>query len=445
MDIQTQPEPGYFQRNRVFFKGIVIGILMLIMLIPAALVNELVRERKMRQFQIAEEVSSKWSGEQSVAGPYIHVPFDVSVKTGDKIETVKQHFILLPESLDVNGTIDHTIRKRSIYDVLLYKASLKFTGGFVIKLPEGVDSSTVRWKEARLCFNLSDFRGIEEKIVVNYDGKEHELAPGLPTEYVGAKGLSAPFSIGAEDLSSEVAFGTRMKLKGSDNIRFLPLAGNSTFNMKSSWHSPSFSGSVLPDTRTVSDSGFTAEWKFNKANLPFGTVLRDDNKPLDLDISFGIALLQPTDQYAKTERCAKYAILFIGLTFGLFFIVEITRKKPVHPIQYILIGIALAVFYTLLLSISEFLHFDVAYLISAVAVVTMISLYSRQLFRNTQSSLLTGGILTLLYSFIFVLIRLEDTALLVGSIGLFIVLGIVMYSSRKIDWYGTENAEKTNS
>lgn len=445
MDIPTQTDPGFFQRNRVFFKGIIIGILMLIMLIPAALVNELVRERKMRQHQIAEEVSSKWSGEQSVAGPYIHVPYDVIVKTGDKVETVKQSFILLPESLDVNGTIDHTIRKRSIYDVLLYKASLKFIGGFVIKLPEGIDSFNVRWKEARLCFNLSDFRGIEEKIIVNYNSVEHELAPGLPTDFIGTKGLSAPIVIGPQDLGRDVPFGTRMKLKGSENIKFLPLAGNSTFNIKSSWHSPSFSGSVLPDTRTVSDSGFTAEWKFNKANLPFGTVMSTDNKPLDLDINFGITLLQPTDQYAKTERCAKYAILFIGLTFGLFFIVEITRKKPVHPIQYILIGIALAIFYTLLLSISEFVHFDVAYLISSVAVVTMISLYSRQLFRNNQSSLLTGGILTLLYSFIFVLIRLEDTALLVGSIGLFIVLGIVMYSSRKIDWYGTGNVDKVKN
>src|SRR4029078_9724184 len=151
---------------------------------------------------------------------------------------------------------------------------------------------------------------------------------------------------------------------------------------------------------------------------------------------FGITLLQPADQYTKTERSVKYAILFIGLTFGLFFIVEITQKKPVHPLQYILIGLALVIFYTLLLSISEFIHFDIAYLISALAVIPMITLYSKQLFNNARSSLLTGGIITLQYAFIFVLIRLEETALLVGSIGLFIVLGLVMYASRKIDWYG---------
>ena len=220
---------------------------------------------------------------------------------------------------------------------------------------------------------------------------------------------------------------------------FLPLSGNSTYLIKSTWASPSFTGSVLPDIRSISDSGFSAQWKFNKANLPYGTVLKDIN-PNELDINFGITLLQPADQYAKTERSVKYAILFIGLTFGLFFIVEITRKQSVHPLQYILIGLALVIFYTLLLSISEFIHFDIAYVVSAVAVITMITLYAKQLFDNWRSAFLAGGILAMQYAFIFVLIRLEDTALLVGSIGLFIVLGLVMYASRKIDWYG-KNAQ----
>lgn len=444
MEIPVQPAQNYFQRNRVFFKGIVIGILMLIMLIPTAFVNSLVSERKMRQQEIVSEVSGKWSGAQTVSGPYISVPYDYTSMLADgKTETTSRNFIILPETLDVNGTIKHTILKRSIYNVLLYNASLKFTGGFIIKLPAGVDAKDVRWNDAQLCFNLSDFRGIEEKIIINFNGKEHELSPGLPTEYFGRKGLSAPVQISPNDLSANIPFGTRMKIKGSEVINFLPLAGNSNYNLSSSWPSPSFTGSVVPADRHITDTGFAATWKFNKANLPFNTVIVDDGKQADLDFDFGISLLQPTDQYAKTERCAKYAILFIGLTFGLFFIVEITRKKPVHPIQYILIGLALAIFYTLLLSISEFIHFDIAYLISAVAVVTMISLYSKQLFRNMRSVTLTATILTLLYSFIFVLIRLEDTALLVGSIGLFIVLGIVMYSSRKIDWYNTGTTEKS--
>lgn len=436
MEIPIKPEPGFFQRNKVFFKGITIGILMLFMLIPTAFVTSLVQERKMRQQEIVGEVSSKWAYAQTVAGPYLNVPYThVYTTTAGRAETERKSFIILPETLDATGNIEHSIRKRSIYSVLLYRADVRMKGMFNVKIPEGVDSANILWNEARVCLNLSDFRGIEEKIVITVNEKDLELAPGLPIEYFGTKGLSANLPDGKN--LSQLSFSTNLKIKGSETLNFVPIAGNSTYSITSTWPNPSFTGSVLPDTRNVSDSGFSAEWKFNKANLPFTTTITEVQKPANMDIDFGITLLQPTDQYAKTERCAKYSILFIGLTFGLFFIVEITRKRPVHPIQYILVGLALAIFYTLLLSISEFIHFDIAYFISALAVITMISLYSIQLFKNARSTLLTTGILTMLYSFIFVLIRLEDTALVVGSIGLFIVLGIVMYSSRKIDWYGT--------
>jgi inner membrane protein len=430
------PEPNFFQRNKIFFKGIIMGFLILVMIIPTVFVSNLVYERKMRQKEIVREVSDKWSGAQTISGPYLYVPYKNIVKYSDgKVEEVPANFWILPEELNVSGNIDEQLRKRSIYNVLLYRATLKHLGSFNIRVPKDVDSSTIVWKDVQLCYGISDFRGIEEKIVFNFKGKEYELAPGLPANTISKKGLSVPVELDANDINQAISFGSRTKIKGSEEITFLPLSGNSHFTINSKWPSPSFSGSVLPDERKVSDSGFTAEWKFNKANLPFNTVLKDQNAA-DLDFHFGILLLQPSDQYAKTERSVKYAILFIGLTFGLFFIVEVTRKKPVHPLQYILIGLALVIFYTLLLSISEFIHFDIAYLISALAVVTMITLYARQLFNSTRSSLLTGGIVTLQYTFIFVLIRLEDTALLVGSIGLFIVLGLVMYASRKIDWYG---------
>jgi inner membrane protein len=434
------PEPNFLQRNRIFFKGIVMGFLILVMIIPTVFVNNLVNERKLRQREVVREVSDKWSGAQTIAGPYLYVPYKYILKKPDgKEDEVVANFWILPELLNVNGTIDHQLRKRSIYNVLLYRANLKHVGNFIIRLPKDVDSSSIIWKDIQLCYGISDFRGIEEKIVVNFKGKEYELAPGLPSSAISKKGLSVPVELGIDDVNQTINFGTRTKIKGSEEITFLPLSGNSLFSVSSKWPNPSFTGSVLPDERKISDTGFTAEWKFNKANLPFNTVLTDQSAT-DLDFRFGITLLQPADQYAKTERSVKYAILFIGLTFGLFFIVEVTQKKPVHPLQYILIGLALVIFYTLLLSISEFIHFDIAYLISAVAVIMMITLYSKQLFNNARSSLLTGGILTLQYAFIFVLIRLEDTALLVGSIGLFIVLGLVMYASRKIDWYG-KNAQ----
>ncbi|HUQ64911.1 MAG TPA: cell envelope integrity protein CreD [Flavitalea sp.] len=430
------PGPNFYQRHKIFLKGMIMGFLIIIMIIPTVFVSNLVYERKSRQQEIVNEVSSKWAGEQTITGPYLYVPYTtVNVTGAGKTEEFIQHFWILPEVLNVNGYIDHQLRKRSIYNVLLYNANIKSTGNFIIKIPKDVGPDKIRWSDAQICYGISDFRGIQEKLIVNFKGKEYELAPGIPSPSISKKGLSAPVELSIADVNGSIPFGMRTKIKGSENINFLPLSGNSVFLINSSWASPSFNGSTLPDTRNVSDSGFAAEWKFSKANLPFNTVMKDANAA-DLDISFGITLLQPADQYVKTERSVKYAILFIGLTFGLFFIVEITQRKPVHPLQYILIGLALVIFYTLLLSLSEFIHFDAAYLASSVAVITMITLYAKQLFGNWKPALTAGSILTLQYGFIFILIRLEDTALLVGSIGLFIVLGLVMYASRKIDWYG---------
>ena len=176
-------------------------------------------------------------------------------------------------------------------------------------------------------------------------------------------------------------------------------------------------------------------WKFNQANLPFAAVMKQGTVAQN-KMAFGVSLVQPADQYAKTMRSVKYAILFIGLTFALFFIIELMQRKPLHPVQYVLVGLALIIFYALLLSLSEYIVFDYAYALAALATILLIALYAHGHFKNIKTSALLFCLLAVLYAFIFVLIRLEDTALLVGSIGLFIVLALVMYASRKINWYG---------
>ncbi len=247
--------------------------------------------------------------------------------------------------------------------------------------------------------------------------------------------MSAPVSLALADEGKKLSFNINLKIKGSEQLHFIPLSGDSRFTLQSTWANPSFDGNNLPSVRKVTDTGFAATWNFNKANLPFGTVLQDFKFDLDT-LAFGVTLIQPADGYAKTNRCIKYAILFIGLTFSLFFIVELLQKKPVHPVQYILVGLALTIFYTLLLSISEFILFDLSYLIAAVATIMLISTYAYGHFHSSKTAGIFGGMLTLLYSFTFVLIRLEDTALLIGSIGLFIILALAMYASRRINWYG---------
>lgn len=431
-----ESNPVSLNANRTMIKGIITGVLILVMLIPTVYITNLVNERKIRQQEVAAEVSSKWSSSQTLTGPYLYVPYKTYLPLKDgKVQEGQDHFWILPDNLTTYGNIKHEIRQRSIYKVLLYRADLKESGNFIINTPANVNNEHIQWEEAKLCFGLSDVKGIEEKLSIRLNEEDYELSPGLPTTEISERGLSAPVKINTVTIDSSLAFSMNLKLKGSEQLHFVPLAGNSSFSLQSTWPNPSFDGNNLPTERSVTQDGFTSKWTFNKANLPFGTVLQ--NFRFDLNaIAFGVTMLQPADQYAKTSRSVKYAILFIGLTFSLFFVVELMHKRPIHPVQYILIGIALVIFYTLLLSISEFIMFDNAYLIASVATILLISLYAQNHFKSWRSGGLFGLILTALYGFIFVLIRLEDTALLVGSIGLFIVLALTMYASRKVNWYG---------
>lgn len=441
-DFLKWPRKGLSVSTRILIKAFITGVLILMMLIPTVFISNLVTERQQRQSKVTAEVSGRWANKQVLSGPYIYLPYKIATLDKDKkAAEVLNHLIIIPDYLDVNGQVSHELRLRSIYKVLLYRAGIHNTGNFYFKLPKEIDKGLIQWQDAKICFSLSDFKGIEERLIVNFNGSDYELSPGLPSEEIGSKGLSAPIAISVMDEGKKLGFNMNLKIKGSEQLHFVPLSGDSRFTIKSGWTNPSFDGNNLPSVRTITDSGFTATWNFNKANLPFSTILRDFKFDLDA-LAFGVTLIQPADSYAKTDRCIKYAILFIGLTFSLFFIIELMQRKPFHPVQYILVGLALVIFYTLLLSISEFIVFDLSYAIAALATILLISTYAYSHFRSSKSAGIFAGVLTLLYSFTFVLIRLEDTALLIGSIGLFIILAIAMYASRKINWYGEVAAVK---
>ena len=421
--------------NKILIKAIITGVLILVMLIPTLFVTNLITEREERQKEVVKEVSSKWAEPQTITGPVLYIPYNENVTGNDgKVEKLSKQLFFLPEDLFVNATMLPEERPRSIYKVLLYKSITSSKGDFILKLPGGIDTASLQLSEAKIFMGISDFKGIEEKISINFNGNILDLLPGLPTIEFDSFGLSAPINLSGTDFDKKIVFDMLLKIKGSGQLHYLPLAGNSNFSIQSSWSDPSFDGNILPGERQVTDKGFIAKWTFNKANLPFGTTL-NEFKFNKNNFAFGVTMVQPADQYAKTMRSIKYAILFIGLTFCLFFIVELMQKKPFHPVQYILVGLALIIFFTLLLSISEFLLFNTAYLIASAATVLLISFYAKGHFKSWKTAGIFAGVLGSLYGFIFILISLEDTALLVGSIGLFAVLVLVMYVSRKINWY----------
>ena len=431
--VANSSKPGH----NALVKGIITGGLILLMLIPTVFISSLVNERQLRQQEVVNDVSSKWSSAQTFTGPYLSIPYyrkEKDVTGNEKVYT--EQLLVLPENLEVNGAITPEARLRSIYKVLLYKTTINSKGNFLFQLPKDVDPASLALTDAKVCMGISDFKGIEKKIDITINGTTYSLSPGLPSDMIDSTGLSAPISLTKEDISKPISFFMPLQLKGSEQLHFLPLAGNSQFTIHSTWPNPSFDGNTIPGERDITEKGFAAKWVYNKANLPFGTVLKTaDNKINRRAFAFGVSMLQPADQYAKTSRSVKYAILFIGLTFALFYIIELMQQKPVHPVQYVLIGLALVVFYTLLLSISEFLLFDSAYLIASIATLSLITLYAKSHFKAWKIAGIFASLIGSLYAFIFVLIRLEDTALLVGSIGLFIVLALVMYTSRKINWY----------
>ncbi len=422
--------------NRIFFKGLIAGGLILLMLIPTIFVAELITEREARRKEVVKEVSAKWASEQTIAPPFLVVNYsEPSVNADGKAVIVTRPLILLPQSLDASGKVFPEKRSRSIYEILLYRADLNFKGTFQPEWPDDIDVSRVDFSSAKVCFGLNDFKGIEQEVVMMMNNEKMKLRPGKTVVDFHRNNLYSPLQITAEQLRAGIPFSMNLKMKGSETLHFLPLAANSSFKLESPWAAPSFDGNHLPASRTVLKSGFSAQWNFNQANLGFSTVMNSGSFDFTKE-GFGVSMVQPADQYDKTERSVKYAILVIGLTFGLFFIMELTSSKPFHPVQYVLVGMALVIFYTLLLSISEFINFDYAYLLAASATIILVTWYAKGHFKSWRSAAIFATSLTMLYGFIFILLRLEDTALLAGSIGLFAILAIVMYASRRINWYG---------
>jgi inner membrane protein len=225
-----------------------------------------------------------------------------------------------------------------------------------------------------------------------------------------------------------------LNINGSESINFIPVGKQTNVDLDSDWANPSFEGSFLPNTRDINETGFNASWKVLHLNRSYPQQWIGTKYNID-ESSFGVKLLLPVDHYQKSLRSVKYAIMFISLTFLIFFFTEILNKKRIHPIQYLLVGLGLSVFYTLLVSLSEQINFNLAYLLASLSIITLITAYSYSMLKNIKLTVIVAFVLSVLYTFLFTVIQLQDYSLLLGSIGLFLALAIVMYLSRKVDWY----------
>jgi len=424
--------------GKIFF----IGFLILIMNLPMGMIQSLIFERNERRDSADWDVIKTWGRDQTLEGPVLTVPYLIYSKDDKNrvtVSTAYAHF--LPENLKITGTMDPEIRYRGIFKIPLYRVNLAVLGSFNRPdfSPWHVQEKDVLWNDAFLSVGIPDMRAIQEVVKISWNGESREFDPGAAGKGVFESGIQVPIRGMKEGTAAQsYAFAFNLKLAGSKTLNFLPLGKETEVGLHSTWNNPSFIGAYLPSNREVSDQGFSAGWKVLHLGRNYPQQWLDAEVKADTikESAFGVSLLFPVETYQMTTRSAKYAILFILLTFVTFFFFEIFNKIRIHAVSYLLVGFAMCLFYLLLLSLSEHLDFGLSYLAAAVATVLLVTSYSMAVLKAGSRAVVMGGVLAGLYGYLYILLQLQDYALLMGAVGLFVILAVIMFITRKVNWYG---------
>jgi inner membrane protein len=460
-------------RESAFVKVMVVGFLMIVMLIPLGMIHGRIYERTTRRDDVVREVSRTWSDKQVAGGFILSVPYTVT-STNDygKPITIERVARFLPETLAIDGRLVPEFRHRSLFAVPVYTAHLTMNGTF--RRPNfaalRIDESTARFHDAWLTIGVGDLRGVNQGVTVTWNGTALATSPAIDIGGAGHQAmdvkipglaaaqpeiladrsstdqpsrLAAPADAGA----NEIPFEVKIDLKGTQEISFQPGGRTTTVRLASTWPHPAFAGAFLPDKSRISDAGFDAEWRLSHLGRGYPQAWRDEDmrpeqvKNAAVASRFGVTLYSPVDIYHRAERSTKYGALFILLTFCTFFVIELSQRRRLHPVQYLLVGAALCLFYLLLLSLSEHIGFGFAYLAAAAGTIGVIGMYAGHVLGGLGQGVRMVAGLSLLYGFLYVLLQLEDYALLVGSISLFLILAAVMWATRRVDWYSIGRPE----
>lgn len=400
-----------FKLSGTNVKLIIIIVICLCFLIPQFIIKNLVNERKATQITAQQEAMKSWGEELNIRGPYIKILCYDTLKKGTESRDV---IPIIPEKTSISGDVKTSQLKRGIYEFTVYDAVLTIEGEFKMGNidPKG---RVIDNKQSRLIIDLNQTHGLRDKVFIDINGEKIPME--TQCNYLECK-------IDVEKLINDTTakFSLTLPIKGAERLMFNPIGGNTNVKLTSNCVTPSFTGDYLPDEREVNRKGFTASWSVYTANSIS-------------DCSFGVELKVPVEQYLQTDRAIKYAFIIILLTFAAVFFVEMRKARPIHPVQYLLVGIALTIFYLLLLSFSEHISFMVSYIIASVMTIGLISIFIASIAKDKKTALGIGALLTTIYFFIYILLQLETFALLAGSIGIFIVLAIAMYATQKVEWY----------
>ena len=456
-------------------KLLLVCALALVMSIPALFVFAILMDRTNRAEEVTQELGQLSGGPQTFLGPVLAVPYTATAATTDAVpppppprtdattstavamaapgQRYRGVLIVYPVTGNATAAVDSDVRKRSLFKVPIYKTALDFTGSFDLTGADGfVAGATYDWSRAELVVGASDARGAQADITLTANGQQMLAVPaanltemGLAEQPMEGRRRPMPMPGGLRFFGVPAPFATpgakfdasaKMTFSGAQRLAVLPFAKTTTFSAKGDWADPSFDGGFLPTQRQVGDEGFSARW-----NVPFiarGVPAAGAAESISRlgQGSLGVSFVEPANPYQSVSRSLKYAPMFIGLVFLAYFLFESMAKRRVHPAQYVLIGLAQIIFYLLLLALAEQVGFDLAFLLAAGATVGLISAYAGWVFESRRQGIIALVSFTALYALIYVLMRLEDLALLIGALTSFGAIAAVMYFTRGIDWYG---------
>jgi inner membrane protein len=472
--------------NRAFvFKVIGIFILTVVMSWAVSVVNSLIKERQNRQEEVKQQIASSSAGAQTIIGPVLAIPYIeeydevVTENKVKKIEKRKVEYVVyaLPEELELSGGFTNEYKKLGIYKALMYQLGGKIKGNFNLgsdfKLTAQHEGAKITLLPAYVSIGINDTRGINGKPELTINNEVYAFGQGTNLSVLG-NGIHA--ELGKLDVvaTKTLSFEFQLNLRGMENFNFTPIADNNKIALQSSWQHPHFNGSFLPDaaTQKITPAGFEAKWAVSSLSSSNQTTLlnmlqqrRNDSTAANTATaaasvaryasypaaasaaynntaleSLSIGFVEPINAYSQSDRATKYGLLFIGLTFAGFFIFEILKRLRIHPAQYTLVGLAMALFYLLLISLSEHISFAVSYLIASLACVALLGYYLAHVLKSKSHGLMFAGLLTALYGALYGILASEDNALLLGSFLVFGLLAVTMIITRKVDWYQISNS-----
>jgi inner membrane protein len=432
-------------------KLVVVALVTLLLSWLLAMVESLVYERESRYRAVSQSIGEIWGKPQTLAGPVLALPFGVpGERPGDEHARQLGVAYFLPESLDIETTLVPETRKRGIFETVVYSLSAEIKGRFTPPALSDLGSKVVAanddliflWGKAFVAMGISDMRSIGNLVQLEMNGQQLTFAPGTRMPKLLENGMSVDLPSNFADANTDqLAFKLRLDLNGSHSLRMIPLGTETRALARSSWPSPSFNGAYLPNSHELSDAGFSAAWRLSYFGRGYPQVLSSQALPKTLRRSlaasaFGVDLHQPVTPYRKVQRAIKYGLLFLAFTFAFYFLMEISHRARIHPVQYATVGVPLCLFFLLLVAFSEHIGFVIAYVTGAGAVVTVVALYSIKILQSRKGAAWMTALLIGLYSYLYTLLEQENYSLLWGAVGLFGLSAAFMYVTRNIDWYG---------